>query len=195
MSSPQMQSFLTLLAMVAIASVTSCAIYFLLRSIENKSQLISVVISISILIFWAYRIVELGSNFAVFSSFLSVSIVVAIIGGLLHRKAGGSSKHLLYAILLMLSLSRLVGFINPYIASMLNLYGIRPFASLIPNASLTIWTVLSIQSLAPPILILLWKSSHLRPGMDKHFGEEDKATEKTNFRSNSNAIHFDVGLR
>jgi hypothetical protein len=64
---------------------------------------------------------------------------------------------------------------NPYIASALNLYGIRPFAFLIPNASLTIWTVLNMQSLAPPLLILIWKSFHLRSGMDKPFDEGDRA--------------------
>lgn len=171
------QSLLALLALVAIASISSCIIYFPFRFIERKSQFLAAIFNIfvlSILILYDfsryYKIV-----FTIVANFIFIVIFFSLLGGMIHIKSGGTSRNFYLAFLMMFLITSSVLLIVSFSHGLFSLETLSLFTG--PNwyVRRAARTLMIAQAITPPFLFWVWESFRLRPGIDKPFEEEDKA--------------------
>ena len=172
MNSQLTQSLLPYLGLMVIASIASCLIYILLRLLENRFlQMFSDVSigSIAIVFLWAMTVSD--SSFLI--SILVICLFVGLIGGWIHRNSGGKSESQFAAAFFMLTV--VVGIIGVewLILRFIPVFGL--FSDITQKAISThqywFFALIATQIIAPPFLIWVWKSSRLRPGIDKHFDD------------------------
>ena len=169
---PQLtQSLLGLLLLGLIASIASLLVYFTLRPLEYYSQIACGVLSLFICItplFW--------DRSRLFLNGYLVSLFSGLIGSIFHQKLQGQKSSFLSSFLLMFAVSlsanfAMINFIRynltvpqgPISYSFGFIFGI-------PSRYLALVFIIG-QSITPPFLLWVWKSSRLRPGIDKHFDD------------------------
>ncbi|HEX8463335.1 MAG TPA: hypothetical protein VF627_01840 [Abditibacterium sp.] len=154
------QSWPTLLALVAIASLTNCVIYFIFRAVESKSRNLSILFSAISITFWVYFNSQRLSDLIPF-------VFISLFGALFHLKSGAASKSFICAFWVMYAVSLIGTLLTDLISASMVSNRIFLYVNINEYASIVFRIWETSQSLTAPFLIWIWKSSRLRPGIDK----------------------------
>lgn len=174
-----MQLLLTLSALAVTAAVSSSFLYFSLRLLENRFSISVQIISLSVVAFFSWHINKYQSSlyFVQYPSFVYLIIIfTALLGSVFHRNSCVNPKSVFSSFILMMSVSSLSVLCFDYFFS-LNLFNsavcFRNYRMMLNSHNVVnAWSIPGVtilttaQAILAPFFISVWKSRHLRPGLD-----------------------------
>jgi hypothetical protein len=162
-----------LLVLVSIASLIGSLVYFTLRFLEFKSPFKS--IAINWFVFTCPLLIatiKIPTN-EIISVYVSM-LLFGLLGIIFHRNASGTHTNFITAFGLMAATALYTAFLT-ILTYALDFSNPSPWSLSKSWTLLTstyyehsIYIVIMAQSMTTPFLIWVWKSRHLRPGIDKH---------------------------